>query len=249
MPYIPYKDQSKTFKERPWVFVYGAMLAATAGFVNVLLLGIYHVPVSHMTGAVARIAIDISSGNRSDFWGALTIFIGFLCGAILSGLIIGGTRVQPGRRYGVAMMTEASLLFIAATLLINGNTRSGIPIASMACGLQNAMASSYCGLILRTTHVSGMVTDIGVLLGHWIRYQRIEFWKLALLLVIFSGFIFGGISGGISYSYYGIYPLFSLAAVCFVAGLGYFIWRIRHFEDFAIDRWGYFPPQKDDDVL
>lgn len=249
MPYIPYKEQNKTFKERPWVFIYGAMLAAAAGFVNVLLLGIYHVPVSHMTGAVARIAIDISSSNRTDFWGALTIFIGFLCGAILSGLIIGGTRVQPGRRYGVAMMTEASLLFIAATLLINNNTRSGIPVAAMACGLQNAMASSYCGLILRTTHVTGMVTDIGVLLGHWIRYRRIEYWKLALLLVIFSGFFIGGISGGISYTNYGIYPLFSLAAGCFVAGLSYFIWRNRHYEDFSIDRWGYYPPEEDNNGL
>lgn len=249
MPYIPYKEPSKIHQERPWVFVFGALLSATAGFVNVLLLGIYHVPVSHMTGAVARIAIDISTGNLSDFWGPSTIFVGFLCGAIVSGLIIGGTRVQPGRRYGVAMMAEGSLLFIAATLLVNGNYRSGIPLAAMACGLQNAMASSYCGLILRTTHVTGMVTDIGVLIGHWIRYQRIEYWKLALLLVIFTGFVVGGISGGISYLYYGIYPLFSLAACCFVGGLGYYIWRMKHFEDFPIDRWGYFPPEEDVDVL
>lgn len=249
MPYLPYKEPSRVHQERPWVFAYGALLSATAGFINVLLLGIYHVPVSHMTGAVARISIDIASGNRSDFWGAVTIFFGFLCGAIVSGMIIGGTRVQPGRRYGVAMMTEAALIFIAATLLINGNTRSGIPVAAMACGLQNAMASSYCGLILRTTHVTGMVTDIGVLIGHWIRYQRIEFWKLALLLTIFSGFFIGGIIGGISYSYYGIYPLFALAAACFSAGLAYFIWRKEHFDDFTIDRWGYFPPSEDDDAL
>lgn len=249
MPYIPYKESSKIHSERPWVFVYGAMLSAAAGFINVLLLGIYHVPVSHMTGAAARIAIDISSGNRSDFWGALTIFFGFLCGAIVSGMIIGGTRIQPGRRYGVAMMTEATLLFSAAILLVNGNTRSGIPVAAMACGLQNALASSYCGLILRTTHVTGMVTDIGVLIGHWIRYQHIEYWKLALLLVIFSGFIIGGISGGIGYSYYGIYPLFSLAAGCFIGGLGYFIWRIQHINEFPIDRWGYFPPEEDNDTL
>lgn len=249
MPYNPNKEVSKVHNERPWVYAYGAMLAATAGFVNVLLLGIYHVPVSHMTGAVARIAIDISSGNRSDFWGAMTIFIGFLCGAILSGLIIGSTRVEPGRRYGVAMMIEASLLSLAAILLVNGNTRSGIPMASMACGLQNAMASSYCGLILRTTHVSGMVTDIGVLIGHWIRYHHIEYWKLTLLVVIFLGFILGGISGGISYSHYGIYPLFGLAAGCFCGGLGYFIWRIQRIHDFPIDRWGYFPPTEDDDAL
>lgn len=242
MPYVPDKEKNRTFKERPWIFLFGALLAATAGFVNVLLLGIYHVPVSHMTGAVSRISMDIASGNHTDFWGAFTIFIGFLCGAVLSGMIIGCQRVQPGRRYGVAMMIEATLLLITAILLSTGRTSSGIPLAATACGMQNAMASSYCGLILRTTHVSGMVTDIGVLIGHWIRYRRIEIWKLALLVIIFSGFISGGICGGISYAHFGIAPLFPLAAGCFAGGFGYYLWRHIHYEDVSIDQWGYSPP-------
>lgn len=249
MPYLPLKEPSKIHQERPWVFFYGALLSGTAGFVNVLLLEIYHVPVSHMTGAVSRIAIDVSSRNETDLIGAITIFFSFLTGAILSGLIIGGTKVQPGRRYGVAMMTEGSILFISAALLVNGHTQEGIPVAAMACGLQNALASSYCGLILRTTHVTGMVTDIGVLLGHWIRYRRIEIWKLILLLVILCGFIVGGITGGISYTLFGLPSLIVVAACCALAGLLYFIWRKRHIEEFPIDRWGYHPPEEDDASL
>src|SRR5512133_1386220 len=243
MPYLPYKGRANLHRDRPWVFAYGAMLSGVAGFVNVLLLGIYHVPVSHMTGAVSRIAIDVSARNQTDLLGALTIFFGFLTGAIASGLIIGGTKLQPGRRYGVAMMTEGLLLTLSAILLVNGK-QGGIPVAAMACGLQNAMASSYCGLILRTTHVTGMVTDIGVLLGHWIRYRRIEIWKLILLLVILSGFFVGGILGGIGYARFGLTPLFAVAAGCTGAGLLYYIWRKQHLDEFPIDRWGYYPPEE-----
>ena len=59
----------------------------------------------------------------------------------------------------------------------------------MACGLQNAMSSSYCGLMIRTTHVTGIATDIGVMIGHWLRHRQIEGWKLRFLVMI--AFAFG----------------------------------------------------------
>jgi uncharacterized membrane protein YoaK (UPF0700 family) len=237
MPYSPYREKKNLFRERPWVFVFGGLLSSVAGFVNVVLLGIYHVPVSHMSGAVSRLAIDITTANRADLRGALAIFIGFLCGAILSGLIIGATRIRPGRRYGITMMLEGALLTTSAILLLY-QRRSGIPLAAMACGLQNAMASSYYGLIIRTTHVSGMVTDIGVLLGQLIRYGRLEVWKLLLLTVLLGGFFTGGLLGGLAFAKIGIPALFLAAISCTTGGACYYAWRRRHLHEFEIDRWG-----------
>jgi uncharacterized membrane protein YoaK (UPF0700 family) len=242
MPYAPWKEPSQLHQERPWVFLFGALLAGTAGFVNVVLLEIYHVPVSHMSGAVSRLAVELTAGSGQDLPGALAIFCAFLLGAMLSGLIIGSVRLQPGRRYGVAMMIEGALLTLATLLLMSGR-RFGIPLAAMACGLQNGMASSYCGLILRTTHVTGLVTDIGVMLGQWLRYRRIEFWKLVLLVMLLCGFFAGGLLGGWLYARAGIPALLLVAAGVSVAGILYFDWRRRHRQDFPLDRWGYFPPE------
>jgi uncharacterized membrane protein YoaK (UPF0700 family) len=243
MPYSLEKRRTALHRERPWVFLYGSLLAGCAGYVNVVLLGIYHVPVSHMTGAVSRLAVDLSTGNARDLWGALGIFVGFLTGAVLGGLLIGGTQVQPGRRYGIAMMVEGGMLGTSCALLSSGGL-GGIPVAAMACGLQNAMASSYCGLIIRTTHVSGMATDIGVLLGQMIRYRHLEFWKLALLCSLLGGFFCGGLLGGYSFAGVGIPALLPVAVGCFLAGLVYFDWRRRHKDDLPVDRWGYFPPEE-----
>lgn len=242
MPYSLYREKTSFHHDKPWVAVFGMLLSAVAGFVNAVLLGIYHVPVSHMSGAVSRLAIDLSTSNRQDFKGALAIFAGFLGGAILSGLIIGSAKLQPGRRYGVTMMIEGGLL-CTSTLLLLAQNNIGIPLAAMACGLQNAMASSFYGLIIRTTHATGMVTDLGVLLGQLLRYRRIEVWKLGLLTLLLSGFFIGGILGALAYTRIGIPSLFLAAAGCSIAGLGYYLWRRRHIDDFVIDRWGVPSPE------
>jgi len=242
MPYTLDKRKSTLFRERPWVFLYGSLLAGCAGYINVLMLGIYHVPVSHMTGATSRLAMDLSTDNMQDFQGALGIFAGFLFGAVFGGALIGGTQVLPGRRYGIAMMTEGALLGLSFVLLLFGNM-SGITFAAVACGLQNAMASSYSGLIIRTTHVSGMVTDIGVLLGQALRYRRLEFWKLALLSSLLGGFFLGGYLGGYAYARFGLPAILPTALGCFFVGAIYYQWRLRHQDDLPMDRWGYYPPE------
>lgn len=244
MPYCTHSGKAGRLQERPWVFIYGALLSGSAGFVNVVLREIYHVPVSHMSGAVSRMGAELAVGGLKDLPGALAIFLAFLFGAMLSGLIIGGGQVQPGRRYGVAMMLEGAVLTLA-TLLLQEGRQGGIPLAAMACGLQNAMASSYCGLILRTTHVTGIVTDIGVMLGQWLRLRRIEGWKLVLLFCLLGGFFCGGLLGGWGFVRFGVPALFIVAGGVSLAGVVYFLWRRRQrLVHLSAESWGSHPPKE-----
>jgi uncharacterized membrane protein YoaK (UPF0700 family) len=93
---------------------------------------------------------------------------------------------------------------------------------AMACGLQNAMTSSYCGLMIRTTHVTGMVTDLGVMLGHWLRHGQIEWWKWCFLSLVFLSFGTGGWLGAWANLHYGVGCL-GIAAGAFGAG-GFIFW-------------------------
>ncbi len=210
--------------ERPWVFAGATLLAGVAGFVNVALLAFFHVPVSHMTGALSRLSIDVESLDLTDMRLVLSILLGFLVGAMVSGIIIGGRELLPGRRYGVALMLEGLLLLAATYMLVHGHSL-GVPLAAAACGIQNAMASSYYGLILRTTHVTGIVTDLGVMLGHWIRHRQIRTWKLMLLLCIFIGFFSGGVLAALALRWMGTLALAMPAIGCCLAGAAYFAWR------------------------
>ncbi len=226
MPYSRHLPAPMPPGERRWVFAGAAALAGTAGYVNVLVLHFFHVPVSHMTGAVSRIGIDFAVADLSDLLLLAGIVFGFLTGATLSGLIIGSADLRPGRRYGVALMLEGALLAAAAVLIQRGHSL-GVPLAACACGVQNAMASSYYGLVIRTTHVTGIVTDIGILLGHWLRERRVEPWKLSLLTTLFTGFLLGGFVATFAFSAWGLGALNIAAGGCLFFGAGYFMWRRR----------------------
>jgi len=180
-------EKHNAFKQVRLLVPGAAALAISAGFINSVALGFFHTPVSHMTGAISHFGIDTASGKWPDALSSMAIILGFVLGAALNGMIVGAWKLIPGRRYGVAMVVEGCLLGLATYLFVSKH-RLALPVVSMACGLQNAMSSSYCGLMIRTTHVTGIVTDIGVMVGHWIRHRQIEGWKLRFLLMIVGSF-------------------------------------------------------------
>jgi uncharacterized membrane protein YoaK (UPF0700 family) len=204
----------------------GAMaLAGAAGFVNSVVLGFFRTPVSHMSGAVSHLGGNVAERRIDDIWASLTIILGFLAGAALAGVMVGAWKLVPSRRYGFALIVEGLLICLGAWLLLHGR-RIGLPALSMACGLQNAVTSSYCGLMIRTTHVTGIVTDIGVMLGHWMRHGTIEFWKLRFLSFIFFAFGGGGLLGALTDLTFGPQCLVIIGMIYVVVGAAF--WLLVH---------------------
>lgn len=204
-----------------------AALAGTAGYVNSVVLGFFHSPVSHMTGAVSRLGLDVADRGGKDIWAGVLIIIGFLAGATVAGLILGARRLAPNRRFGAALILEGILL-AAAMVLLRAEHRLGLPAAALACGLQNAIGSSYCGLQIRTTHVTGMVTDLGLMLGHWMRLHVVDRRKFVFFIVVFLAFGMGGYLGAIADNRYGPISLVLPAAGCVIAGIAYSLAVIRY---------------------
>lgn len=177
-----------------WLLVGGPALALVAGYVNVILLMSFAVPVSHVTGAVAHLALDGARHDVPHLRMAAAMVLAFLTGAALTGYWIGGQMFQHRRRYGWIFIAQG-LAFGLAAALLGGDSWWAVPAAALGCGMQNALASSYRGLNLRTTHMTGIVTDIGVLLGLRARGQAIHAWRLFLLVLIFLGYLFGTLLG------------------------------------------------------
>ncbi len=213
-------------RRHPWFVAGGVALAAVAGYVNLVMLGFFHVPVSHMTGAVSRVAADLAEGDRPHLQIVIGIVTGFLVGAATSGALIGSRRLESGRRYGVALMLEGVLLS-GACLLGLRESQWAVPVAATACGLQNAMASSYHGLVVRTTHVTGLVTDLGLLLGHALRDRSVEGWRVAMLSGLLAGFTAGALAGAYANAWIGVAALWPAAVACLAAGAAYFLHRER----------------------
>ncbi len=209
-----------------WVVIGGMALAFMAGYINLMMLSLFHVPVSHMSGAVSALSSDLIHQNPGHLRIILGIVLGFFGGACLSGAIIGARSYQPGRRYGVVLMIEGCVLALA-TSLVHDQMAFALPAAAIACGMQNAMATAYHGLTIRTTHVTGIVTDLGIAVGRLIRHQYVDVWEFALLTCLLVGFLLGGICSVLIEPRLGITAVGLPAPICFVSGAIYFLWRRR----------------------
>lgn len=63
--------------------------------------------------------------------------------------------------------------------------------------MQNALATRYRGLVLRTTHITGLLTDLGQLLGMRLRGHPIEGWKITTPLLLAGAFAAGSAAGAV----------------------------------------------------
>lgn len=220
MPFTQVEHVQDEFmrQSRSRVFIGAAVLAMIAGYVNVVMLSFFAVPVSHMSGAVSHLGISLAAADLADVLLVAAIVVGFFLGALLSGLVLRDTQFKMKRRYGALLILESGLLALTMFLALRG-TNATVPLAAMACGLQNAMASSYRGLTLRTTHVTGIVTDLGALLGNRMRGRQISNWKFGLLFSVLLAFFLGGLAGAVVLVYLQMWALSVVAVLCMFLGV------------------------------
>ncbi|KAF1723322.1 MAG: DUF1275 domain-containing protein [Pseudoxanthomonas sp.] len=208
-----------------WVWIGAVALACVAGMVNVIgYLGFEHQAVSHLTGTTSLLGAALAQGDLRaivHLWGML---IAFCVGAMLSGLVIQDQTLKLGRRYGVALALEAALLLLAIPLFKQQQIWGAL-LAAMACGLQNAMVTTYSGAAVRTTHLSGMFTDLGIGLGHLLRGMPLPMRRLTLSGLIISGFLGGGVLGTWFYRHWGYDALLAPALLTGSTGIGYVLYR------------------------
>lgn len=211
-----------------WVWAGVWTLAFVAGMVNVVgLLGFERQAITHLTGTTTTLAAALAALDWSTALHLAAVIGSFLAGTVLSGMIIRDSKLQLGGRYSVALLLESALLCAAVPLLQRHNLL-GIYFATAACGLQNAMVSTYSGAVVRTTHISGMFTDLGIFLGHTLRGIPVDVLRLRLCLLIISAFLCGGIAGAAAFHRLEYAALFIPGGIVAATALAYGIYRMRH---------------------
>lgn len=209
-----------------WVEIGGFCLAAIAGAVNAVgLLGFKHQAVSHLTGTSSLFGAALADHDPASAGHLLLILLSFVLGAALSGALIDNTALRLGHRYGVALLIEAALLLFAMLVLKHGSV-SGHFIASAACGLQNGMVSTYSGATIRTTHLSGMFTDLGTMLGWRLRGHPFDRRRAILYLLLISGFIIGGCIGAYAFRHFQFLALTIPASGAIALALVYWVYWV-----------------------
>lgn len=210
-----------------WIQIGAFLLALNAGMVNVLgLFTVLHQSVSHMTGNVSMLAMSLLDWQPDHFIYLALVVICFVIGSFYSGLILGNSNVTFGHHYGFPLSLVAIFLFLT-WLLLPYFPRYGLLWACVAMGVQNAMVSHYKGAIIRTTHLSGVLTDIGLTIGYKVRGLKIENRRIFLLFLIFTGFLVGGLIASLLYPYLKLQTFLIPAGLSLVLSMTYWIVYFR----------------------
>ena len=207
-----------------WV-EYGAFaLALNAGFINGIgLLTLDHQALSHLSGTATLVGTTLANASFTHALSLMLILVSFLGGAALSGLMLSGRSLKSGRHYDSLLLLEALLLGLAM-LLLYADYSLGYLLGSAACGLQNALATTYSGAIVRTTHVTGIFTDLGIMLGARARGNAFDKRKARLFLLLISGFICGAVCASLLYVQIGFFALVLPVLLCTVLSAAYRIY-------------------------
>ncbi len=210
-----------------WVEYGSFVLALVAGLVNSIgLLGFSHQSISHLSGTATLLGTGIVNASFDVVFHLVIVLFSFLIGAVISGYYLRGGALKLGRNYSSLLSLEAVFLF-GSIYFLTKDSLYGHYLASAACGLQNALVTTYSGAVIRTTHVTGIFTDLGIMLGARLRGEPFDKRKALLFLLIIVGFVLGGTFGAYFFSVFEFNALFIPAGICLLLALSYSIYNAK----------------------
>lgn len=221
----------------------GYFLAFVAGAINAggfLAIGQY---TSHMTGIVSSMGDHLALGNIMPALAALAAWLSFVTGAATTTVLINLARRRHLRsQFALSLLVEAALLLLfgvaGAYLADMGDFLAPVTVLLLCfiMGLQNAIITKVSGAEIRTTHVTGLSTDLGIELGKSFYYNRRDVPNLAVranrgklavhaLLVIY--FFVGGVAGALGFKHIGYASTIPLVASLVLLAMGPILTDLR----------------------
>lgn len=196
----------------------GAMLAFVAGATNAggfLAVGQY---TSHMTGIVSAMADHLVLGDATVVLIAFASLASFLAGAMTTAVLVNwGLRHRLHSAYSLPLLLEAVALIVFGLLGASLNLATALLVPAtvlLLCylmGVQNAVISKISRAEIRTTHVTGLVTDLGIELGKLVYvnrrpgspHVRANRERMRMQGLLIGLFFIGGIVGALGFQFAG----------------------------------------------
>jgi uncharacterized membrane protein YoaK (UPF0700 family) len=230
----------RTFRQNGLVAGYLAFVAGYVNAVGFVVLGIF---TSHATGNVGRFANELASPRFATAGPAGVLVVAFFGGAFAASMAIESPFfTRPAKAYGFALGLEALLLcvFVVLAGVVRGATDLEAGLLSFAMGMQNSLVTRLSGAVVRTTHLTGVITDLGIEAARWFRWwrsrlsakipvdvvlgaratERPSLPKIALLGVIAGSFTLGAVLGSAAGAAYA-HPAMLAPSAALAAGAAY----------------------------
>lgn len=205
----------------------GSSLAMIAGAVNVAGFMDFGYYCANMTGNASAMAFNLQNGKLLEGARAMELAGSFVLGAIVCTFLVNRGRRRHWRAaYAFSILLEAIMLALLgmanAFMLFGPHSFTPALVLCFLMGLQNATVTRISGSVVRTTHITGMLTDLGMELADWLdawrhrigpEHRGIICQRLWLHLQIICCFVGGGVVGAFVYHAWPACFLFVTAAL------------------------------------
>ncbi len=211
------------------------LLSFVAGLVNVC--GFFAVG-KLTTNVTGHFAFFVDEAFKMNFLGAfhVALFVfSFFLGAFVSSFteeVV--VRIRTRLTYIIPALAEAIILgaiALGGDFLIKYAPDFLAFMLLFTMGMQNALVTAISHSVVRTTHLTGLFTDMGI------EFSQLFFIKskenitkivksIRLRLIIIWSFFFGGVTGGILFSNFGIRSLL-LGTILLLGGVFYDLLKIK----------------------
>jgi len=197
----------------------GVLLAAVAGAINAGGFLATHQYTSHMTGIVSAVADSVALGQFELVAYGLLAVLSFLAGAVCCAWLSNYARRNAlSSVYALPLLLEAGLILLfgllgarlaAMQLVLIPYT---VALLCFIMGLQNAVVTKLSNAVIRTTHMTGIVTDLGIELGRLLYWNdpalqtpevRADRQRMRVLASLLGAFVGGGIVGALAFKQIG----------------------------------------------
>ena len=204
----------------------GWALAFVAGAINAGGFLAVKQYTSHVTGTVSSLADNLALGHLDLVVDAIVGVLSFLAGAMCCALMVNfARRRQLSSEFALPLMLEAALILCFGLM---GSRLSGfegllvpftVVLLCFIMGLQNAVVTKLSNSVIRTTHMTGIVTDLGIELGkalYWSRDARqppvrANLERITVLGGLLLAFTLGGVVGAYGFKFLGYVSTVPLA--------------------------------------
>jgi uncharacterized membrane protein YoaK (UPF0700 family) len=179
----------------------GGLLCLNSGWVNAVAFRGFDGGVTHVTGTSTAVGLNLATRETYPFLRSTAKLLAFMFGAMISGGYLGRSRLfRGGPRYAQLLILVSLALFAAFAAEKAEQNFAGALFLSIGSGVQNALTTLYSGGVMRTTHVTGTVTDMGVEIG-MVLFQKDKSgcWKLKIYTALLLCYIFGGFLGAVCF--------------------------------------------------
>ncbi|WP_250634489.1 YoaK family protein [Pinirhizobacter soli] len=201
-----------------WIWPWAGVLALMAGFVNAVAILATHEAATHLTGVATAATAAVALGN----WPVAAILglvaLAFVIGAAMSGVLLRAPRWQSMRHVCVPFFLEAASLVVGG-LLLDSYPTTGLTLCAFAVGIQNGTSTITTGALIRTSHVTGILTDLAVSLGQALQGRPWDRRRASVCGIVFGGFVIGALAGAWGFHRWGGLALLCPAGVAALVGL------------------------------